>query len=238
MKLIKSKAYIFFISFVLLLNSCADTLIGDEGQFDEGVFLNYQTKTELELPFEDEWFVVWGGRSAIQNQHFVPHRHQRYAMDILQIVDGFSFSGDGTKNEDYYCFGKRLNASGNGEVIEMENNIDDNTNIGSINSNIDKNTTAGNYIIIDHLNGEFSFMAHFKKGTILVAVGDTVFKGQEVGKAGNSGNSTEPHLHYHLQTTSNTATGIGLPTQFLNYYADDVFIERGEPVRGQIVRNN
>ncbi len=232
MKLIKFTTYIFFISFVLLLNSCADTLIGDEGQFDEDIFLNYQTKTELELPFENEWFIAAGGRSVIQNHHFVPHRHQRYAMDILQTVNGVSFIGDGTNNEDYYCFGKRLNAVGDGKIIAMRNNIED--NIPGVVAEPD----LGNYIIIDHLNGEFSFMVHFKQHSIVVSIGDTVVRGQEVGKAGNSGNSTEPHLHYHLQTTSNRDTGAGLPTQFLNYYADDIFIERGEPIRNQIVRKN
>jgi len=232
MKFLKSTMYIFCITFFLLLTSCSDTLIGDEGQKDEDIFLNYQTKTELELPFEEDWFISAGGRSVIQNHHFVPHRHQRYAMDIFQTVNGVSFTGDGTNNEDYYCFGKRLNAPDDGKIIALENNIEDNV------PGVVAKPGLGNYIIIDHLNGEFSFMVHFKKHSITVSLGDTVVKGQEVGKAGNSGNSTEPHLHYHLQTTSNTATGIGLPTQFLNYYADDVFIERGEPVRGQIVRNN
>jgi hypothetical protein len=232
MKRIKSITYIFLVSFFLLLNSCADTLIGDEGQLDEDIFLNYQTKTELELPFEEEWYIGAGGRSVIQNHHFVPHRHQRYAMDIFQTVNGVSFIGEGTNNEDYYCFGKRLNAPGYGKIIAMRNTIED--NIPGVVSEPD----LGNYIIIDHLNGEFSFMAHLKKNTIIVSIGDIVTKGQEVGKAGNSGNSTEPHIHYHLQTTSETSTGIGLPTQFLNYYADNEFIERGEPVRNQIVRKN
>ncbi|WP_081801944.1 M23 family metallopeptidase [Aquimarina atlantica] len=221
--------YTFSFLIVLLMNSCADSLIGDEGQIEEDIFLNYQTKTELELPFENEWYVVWGGKSIQQNQHF-NNRFERYALDILQIVNGASFTGDGTQNKDYYCFGKRLNAPGDGKVIAIENNIEDNTP-GVLNK------AGGNYIIIDHLNGEVSVMAHLKKGSIIVAVGDTVVKGQEVGKAGNSGNSTEPHLHYHL-TTSDSPDGIGLPPQFINYYEDDVFVEQGEPVRGQKVRKN
>lgn len=237
MKLIKSTTYILFILLVLLFASCKDTLIGDEGQLDEDIFLNYQTKTELELPFENDWYIGAGGRSAIQNHHF-QNRVQRYAIDIGQIANGVSFSGDGTNNEDHYTFGKRLNAPGNGKIIALENNIEDNIRPGTVNSAIDENTIAGNYIIIDHLNGEFSFMAHFKKGTIIVSVGDTVVKGQEVGKAGNSGNSSGPHLHYHLQNSPEYLDGIGLPAQFIDYYADDVLIERGEPVQGQTVRKN
>ena len=225
--------YFSCILLTLFLTSCVNTLIGDEGQLDEDIFLNYQTKTELELPFEEDWYIAAGGRNVIQNHHFVPHRHQRYALDIIQIVDGHSFSGNGTSNEDYYCFGKRLYAPANGKIIALENSIEDNIP-GHLNTEQD----LGNYIIIDHLNGEYSFMVHFKKNSIIVSIGDNVLKGQEVGKVGNSGNSTEPHLHYHLQTTSDTSTGIGLPAQFLNYYADDIFIEKGEPIQGQTVRNN
>ncbi|MGH2664852.1 M23 family metallopeptidase [Flavobacterium sp.] len=233
MKLIKTTVSIFTFVFIFLFISCADILIGDGGKYDEDIYLNYKTKTVLELPFEDEWYVVAGGKSLEQNHHFAPHRHQRYAMDIVQIINGRGNSGDGTKNEDYYCFGKRLNASGDGKIIAVENAIPDNVP-GIKNSK----QSLGNYIIIDHLNGEFSFMLHLKKSSIIGAVGDVVVRGQKVGLAGNSGYSTGPHLHYHLQTTSSLVTGVGLPVQFLNYYSDNEFKERGELVTGQIVRKN
>lgn len=233
MKRIKHLLYILFIGFVFSSTSCTNTLIGDEGKQDEAIFLNYQTKTDLELPFENEWFINAGGRSIFENHHFIPHRHQRYAMDIIQLVDGNNFTGDGTKNEDYYCFGKRLNAPGNGKIVALENTIADNTP-GKFNTDQE----LGNYIIIDHLNGEFSFMVHFKQYSITASIGDNVIKGQEVGKVGNSGNSSGPHLHYHLQTTADVDNGIGLPTQFNNYYADDTFLERGEPLQGQVVKKN
>lgn len=231
MKRIKSLGCFFVIIFTLVFTSCADILMGDEGKYDEDIYLNYKTKTVLELPFEDDWYIVAGGKSLELNHHFTPNRHQRYALDIVNVINRRGNTGDGTKNEDYYCFGKRLNAPGNGKIIAVENNIED--NIPGI-----KNTKQplGNYIIIDHLNGEFSFMLHLKKNSIIVAVGDIVERGQQVGLAGNSGHSTGPHLHYHLQTTSSLVTGVGLPMQFQNYYADDVFTERGEPITDQIVR--
>ncbi|MBU2997945.1 M23 family metallopeptidase [Cellulophaga baltica] len=237
MKLTKLIKHVFLSSFIFIATSCADELIGNVGELDEDIFLNYQTITVLELPFEDdaEWHINQGGRTGLQNNHF-SNRNQRYAIDCVQKLNGISFIGDGTSNEDYYCFGKRLNSPGYGKIIALENDIIDNTIPGSVNSDIDENTKAGNYIIIDHLNGEYSLMAHFKKGTIMVSVGDIVVKGQEVGKAGNSGNSGGPHLHYHLQNKSGYLEGIGLPMQFLNYYADDVFIERGEPVKSEVVR--
>ncbi|MCC9073264.1 M23 family metallopeptidase [Flavobacterium sp. F-65] len=231
MKLIKSLSCFFAIIIILLFTSCADILMGDEGKYDEDIYLNYKTKTVLELPFEGDWYIVAGGKSLELNHHFTPNRHQRYALDIVNVINRRVNMGDGTKNEDYYCFGKRLNAPGDGKIIAVENEIDD--NIPGIKNS---KQSLGNYIIINHLNGEFSFMLHLKKNSIIVAVGDTVERGQQVGLAGNSGYSTGPHLHYHLQTTSSLVTGVGLPMQFLNYYADDVFTERGEPITSQIVR--
>jgi hypothetical protein len=240
MKHIKSITYSFYFLLTLILTSCADTLIGDEGKQDEEIYLTYQTKTDLELPFEEEWYVFAGGRTHLDGGHHFVTRGtgQRYAYDIAIVIDGSSFSGDSSKNENHYCFGKRLNASGDGKIIALKNNIDDNYVSGSVNSDINDSNLAGNYIIIDHFNGEYSMLAHFKKGTIIVSVGDMVTKGQEVGKAGNSGNSTGPHLHYHLQNTPEYLDGIGLPAQFISYFSDDVLIERGEPVRDQSIRKN
>jgi len=230
MKYIKPLNYTLFI---LILASCADTLVGDEGQLDEDNFFNYQTITNLELPFEEEWHIEVGGRTFRDGLHHFISRSERYAYDIFIEIDGENFSGNGTRNEDHFCFGKLINAPGDGKIIEIENNVDDNQP-----GNVNRDKPGGNFIIIDHLNGESSIMAHLKKGSIIVSVGDTVVRGQEVGQAGNSGASTAPHLHYHLQTTSNRDTGFGLPAQFRNYYEDDVFIERGEPVRNQSVRKN
>ena len=195
-------------------------------------YLNYETKTELELPFDDEWWVFWGGRTVSENYH-AAYKVQRFAMDIVQRVNGSTHSGNGSQNEDYYCFGKQLNAPGNGIIITVLNNVPDNIP-GEFNAEVPE----GNHVIIGHENGEFSMLAHFKEGSIIVSVWDVVVKGQELGKAGNSGNSSEPHLHYQLQTTADPLEGEGLPAQFLNYYANGNLIEIGEPVRSQSIIND
>ncbi len=226
---------LIYFSFNMLLVSCTDTLIGDDGKLDEDIYLNYQTKTDLELPFNGEWYVTAGGRTHIEGRHhFITHgTGQRYAYDIFKLVDDSAYSGDGGTNEDTFTFGATVNAPGSGKIIAVENNIEDNSKPGIVNSDINSSNIAGNYITIDHLNGEYSFLAHFKKGSIIVSVGDMVTKGQEVGKAGNSGNSSGPHLHYHMQNTPDYLNGLGLPAQFKNYYENNVLREKGEPVRGQ-----
>ena len=100
-----------------------------------------------------------------------------------------------------------------------------------------KNTRdiPGNYVVIDHLNGEFSMLAHLQKGSVLVRKGDEVRAGKPIGKCGNSGHSNLPHLNYHLQNTPLWLKGEGLPAQFRNYYANGKLVERGEPTQGQII---
>ena len=92
-------------------------------------------------------------------------------------------------------------------------------------------TPAGNHVVIDHGNGERALYAHLVPGSIPVRVGTTVKRGQALGKCGNSGHSSEPHLHWHLQT----AEGEGLPPRFVDYVADGKPVAKGEPVQGQLL---
>lgn len=87
------------------------------------------------------------------------------------------------------------------------------------------NTVAGNYVIIDHENGEFSMYAHLQEGSILVKAGESVKKGQVVGKVGNTGNSGAPHLHFQLMDSANFFTANGLPVMFGNVPEDAIISE-------------
>jgi murein DD-endopeptidase MepM/ murein hydrolase activator NlpD len=100
-------------------------------------------------------------------------------------------------------------------------------------------SALGNAVFIQHGKHEVSVLAHLKQGSTRVKAGDKVKKGQVLGLCGNSGNSSEPHLHYHLQNTPiiQDATGI-------KCYFEGVTVEkRGvksmrqsySPVKGEIV---
>jgi hypothetical protein len=191
-------------------------------------FLDYQTKTPLRLPFDGAWFVVWGGRTLAQNRH-ASSPDQRFAYDIV-VQKGTTHQGDGTTNEQYYAFGQPILAAGAGTVRMAADGVPDN-----VPGKVDEVHPAGNHVIIDHGNGEFSFYAHLKMGTVRIKPGQHVEQGEILGLCGNSGRSTEPHLHFHLQTTAQPFQGEGLPAFFLNYVADGKPVERGEPVQGQTV---
>ena len=57
----------------------------------------------------------------------------------------------------------------------------------------------GNYVVIDHGNGEFSLLAHMRRGSVTVRRGDRVRQGQPVGRVGFSGSVYTIHTHYQLQ---------------------------------------
>lgn len=192
--------------------------------------LDYQTKTPLRLPFEGEWFVFWGGRTEAENYHVVAP-DQRFAYDFLILADGKSHTGDGTALEQYHCFGQPILAPSAGKVAVAVDGLPDQKP-----GEMDPSNPPGNHVVIDHGNRELSFLAHLKKGSVAVKKGDAVKTGDRIGLCGNSGNSSEPHLHYHLQTTERFGDGEGLPAQFLDYLADGRKVERGEPKRGQTVR--
>lgn len=155
------------------------------------------TKTIFKLPFENEWFVVWGGTNSLVNYHY-EYESQRYAYDFVIMKDNQTYNGDPTKNESYYAFGKNMFVPADGKIVEVENGIKDNKLVGEMN----EKQPAGNYVVIDHGNDEYSLLAHFKYGSIIVKPGDQVKEGELLGLVGNSGNSSEAHIHFQVANGS------------------------------------
>ncbi|MET3211876.1 UNVERIFIED_CONTAM: hypothetical protein ABIC26_004844 [Paenibacillus sp. PvR008] len=150
------------------------------------------TKIKYDWPLKGDWFIVWGGTNALVNYHY-EYESQRYAYDIIQNKDGYSYKGDRLKNESYYAFGQPVLAPASGTVVSVVNHIPDNEPVGVMNEKV----PAGNEVVIDH-GGEYSVLAHMKNGSVKVKVGDKVKSGDEVGLLGNSGNSSEAHLHFQV----------------------------------------
>ncbi|HZS60651.1 MAG TPA: M23 family metallopeptidase [Gemmatimonadaceae bacterium] len=164
-------------------------------------FLDYKTKIDLRLPFNGEWLVLWGGRTLAQNRH-ASSPDQRFAYDF-GVKDGT-------------CEGRPVLAPAAGTIADVIDTVADSADLG-------------NYVVIDHGNGEFSFLAHLRRGSVRVTRGQHVKPGDPVGQCGT-------HLHYHMQSTPSFLVGAGMPAQFQHYVADGKAVDRGEPTRGQIVR--
>lgn len=199
----------------------------------ESARLDYQTHADLRLPFDGDWFVVWGGRDIADNYH-AANIEQRFAYDFLVLDEtGQSHSGDAQVPENYYCWDREILAPAEGEVIATVHDLPD-LAIGES----DPENPAGNHVVLALGDEEFAFLAHMQQGSLTVQQGDMVKPGDVLGLCGNSGNTSEPHLHFHLQTTPDLFDGEGLPAQFQDYRADGQEVARGEPVRGQTVAPN
>lgn len=168
-----------------------------------------KNETPLALPLKGRWRVVWGGDTKALNQHH-DAPGQRYGFDFLGVgPDGKTRKGASNSNEDYYAFGREVLAPADGTVTDVIEGVRDNVP-GSMNPY----SAVGNGIVIQHREREVSVLAHLKQGSIVVKVGDKVKRGQALGLCGNSGNSSEPHLHYHLQNTPILQDGTGIKCFF------------------------
>jgi murein DD-endopeptidase MepM/ murein hydrolase activator NlpD len=170
-----------------------------------------RNSTKLKLPFKGEWTVVWGGDTKELNYH-VESEAQKNAFDIV-ITDtkGNSYKTDGKTNEDYYAFGKELIAPCDGEIILVVDGVKDNKP-GELNPIY----IPGNTVIIKTAKNEYLFFAHFKQNSIKVKQGQKIKQGQLLGLCGNSGNSSEAHLHFHIQNVENMVSATGVKCYFDN----------------------
>lgn len=193
---------------------------------------DYQSQVTFRLPFEGVWFVIMGGDTAIENHHVVA-ADQRHAYDIFVWKEGGTFSGDSAVNENYWAYGQRLLAPAAGTIVTAIDGLPDQVPLEST----DVTNPAGNHVVIEVAEGEYLLIAHMQPGSLTVAVGDVVESGQQVGVVGNSGNTSEPHIHIHLQDqpTFNPETATGLPLEFTDYLANGMTVERGQPVADQFI---
>lgn len=193
--------------------------------------MDYQTKTSLILPFHGTLLVSNGGRTPETNNHNRPQnqgpQNQLYAYDFrTETKDKLK------KLEDYPVFGKEIITPAEGIICQVIN--------GSIDVNIgerDRSVGVGNAVIIDHQNGEYSLICHFKHNSIKVKVKDKVKQGQVIGLCGNTGNTTQPHIHYNLQDGPLMYKAKALPAQFKKIVVNGKIKTNYEPIRGELVSN-
>jgi murein DD-endopeptidase MepM/ murein hydrolase activator NlpD len=188
-------------------------------------------KARLRLPFDGQWWVFWGGDDVTLNYH-VATQGQRHAFDIVMWRDGGTYRGDGTKNEDYHCWGQPIVAPADATVITAVNDKIDNPP-----GTMDPSAPAGNHVMLDLGNREYALLAHMQQGSVTAKVGDKVTRGQRLGLTGNSGNTSEPHLHFHVQDAPELFDGFGLPVVFDDVCLDGKLAAPVSPVRGQFIED-
>jgi murein DD-endopeptidase MepM/ murein hydrolase activator NlpD len=154
-----------------------------------------------------------GHRRALIPVGGVPTIAQRFAIDYVRVNDHDStYSGDRLKNENYLAEGSDAIAVADGRIVVVKDGIPENVP-GAMSRAvpITLETVGGNHVIIDIGGGRYAFYAHLRPGAIKVKVGDRVKRGDVLGLVGNSGNSTEPHLHFHISDGASPLGSEGLP---------------------------
>lgn len=180
-------------------------------------------------------FVANGGAERLINPHlgtldesrprFRSWRGQSFGVDLV-AVDGYGRrlgQGPTTAPESYLIFDRPVIAPCAGAVIHVTDGLPDLPV-----PETDTANPAGNHVILD-CGGTWVVLAHLRQGSIVVATGDTVGPGTPLGRVGNSGNTSEPHLHIHAQTP-------GTPEHMLSGDPVPITIAGRYPVRGRILR--
>ena len=182
---------------------------------------------DLDSPFHNgRQIVLHGGASPFTNGHFHV-RPQNHALDIVGLnslgMRASSISG-GSNLDNYVIYGEPIYSPCIGTVVIVVDEYDDQSP-----PKTDSEHPAGNHILIEKEGVEI-LLAHLKKGSIKVKVGDMVNTNTLLGQVGNTGNTSEPHLHMHVEKGGELNT-------ILNGKAVPFTIKEQFLVRGDVIEN-
>ncbi len=139
----------------------------------------------------------------------------RFDLSARPIVDlanqrQATFHGPADDNSSYFTFGQPVLAVADATVVTVVNDLPE-AQPRVILKGLSVADLGGNRVVLRIREGVYAFYAHLKTGSISVKPGDTVRRGQVIANAGNSGNTTESHLHFHLMDGPEPLTGTNLP---------------------------
>lgn len=179
----------------------------------------------LRFPLRDGAYLVGHGGSSTASNYHVAHPSQKFALDIMKLTPvGTRARGLYPANLDRYAiFGDAVYSPCSGTVVAAVANLPDNAPPAR-----DEKNLAGNHVAIQ-CGEAVVYLAHLKNGSVAVKPGSTVTPETRVGTVGNSGNTTEPHLHVHAEKGRYSGKFSGLPGLAATY-------DGAWPVRNSVVR--
>ncbi|HFJ9467674.1 peptidoglycan DD-metalloendopeptidase family protein [Bacillus paranthracis] len=183
-------------------------------------------KVVVRFPLNERALIGWGGDRLETNYHVIKP-NERWAYDILIPPAEVKSS----KLDDYGIYGAKVMAPASGTVVSINNDEKD-----LVPGSDDFQSMAGNhiYLRLDE-TGTFLVLAHLKKGSIKVKEGQHVNEGEFLAQVGNSGSSSEPHLHIHHQRQDPSKVSMFLAEGLPLYFQTEkgaMMPERGEYIRG------
>lgn len=185
-----------------------------------------QPSMSVHFPLKEQTIVGWGGNNVKDNLPHAIWSSEKWAYDLL--MEPFNIGSD--NNEDYGIWNKTIHSPVSGVVIAAYDGEDDITP-----GSEDFNSLEGNYVYIKvEKTGTYLLLNHLKKDSVLVKVGDKVKPGDLLGHVGNSGSSSEPHLHIHHQRQNPTKTIYPVLAEGLPLFFKDINVS-SMPRKGDII---
>jgi hypothetical protein len=126
---------------------------------------------------------------------------EAFAIDYMRIVNGSIIKGDGSKLTDFYAYGEPIHSVADGRVVAVRKGQPNSPWPPAPNPAVKTSADyTGNSVIARIGPHQYALYAHMKPGSIRVREGQRLRTGQIIGRLGNSGNSTGPHLHFAIQS--------------------------------------
>jgi hypothetical protein len=220
----------------------------------------------VDFPLRGEWVAAHTPAERIPS-HGTDQLGQRFAYDFMRIErdhKGWKFFRVpisqyllfGVRLEDCYGWSEPIYAPFDGTVVSSKDGWSERQRLHILRDlavvlknalvfdpmkTNDLRPVLGNHVIIKMKENEvYAFFAHARCGSVQVREGDTVRPGQHLADVGHSGNSTAPHLHFHLMDRANILEAQGLPCRFREYQAlhNGTWsrVTEGIPGKGEFVR--
>lgn len=140
------------------------------------------------------------------------HIPGRFAIDWIKVdKHGKYFDGDGSKVKDWYGYSAEVLAVSDGIVVATRDGMPESATVLKNPARVEPEDASGNYVALDLGAGYYAFYEHLKPGSIRVNVKDHVRRGSVLGLLGYTGESTGPHLHFHVSDNNSPLNAEGLP---------------------------
>lgn len=166
----------------------------------------------VRLPSDLPLRVLWGGNSVSTNYHAIfPSQRWAYDLGIEPALTG------STEFADYGCWGSVVLAPTNARV-HLAHDGEPDVTPGLLTN---EEAPLGNFVSLELSSKTYLVIGHLQSGSVVVRAGDDVTEGQLLGRCGNSGHTSEPHIHLHHQreplNPAYSAVAEGLPLFFRDH---------------------